>query len=65
MQHILFRLVKPSGKTTIQEGLQAIGCEDYPSRKFFLFLLHCKDHHVVRKQVWKRNKSPTDSYRST
>lgn len=65
MQHILFRLIKPTGKTNIPEGLQAMGCQVYPARKFSLFLLHCKDHNVVGKQAWKRNKASTDSYRTT
>lgn len=65
MQGILFRLVKPTGKANIQEGLQVMGCQVYPSRKLSLFLLHCKDHHAVGKQVWKRNKTSTDNYRST
>lgn len=38
MQHILFILVKPAGKTNIQEGLQTMGYQVYPSRKFSIFI---------------------------
>lgn len=38
MQHILFRWVTPTRKTNIQEGLQATGCQVYPSRKSSFFI---------------------------